>query len=423
VLFAVLSWWLILSGPNRSRLGTGRPLPRGKVNPQLVSAGDRAVLLAPDGSLWGWGGTESKLDGLFEKPTVTQIPLRIGSDSDWWQVAAGYSHTAALKTNGTLWFWGIDSQGQPALPAASGQLLRPTRVGDDTNWVQITAGSAHYLALKNDGSIWAWGENNDGEIGNATTNSQLAPTRIGSESDWARIAAGYVCNSFALKSNGTLWVWGADLDNTKSSNDLVPRPIDSSSNWVRMAASDFDLLGLKSDGTVWIGGRNARFTGKAYVSAPSRTMTQVGRDKDWKDVYAGRGYFFARKTDDSWWVCGGNAWGELGIGSPTGLLLKSQAKSVEGLPFDFEPWAFALDAGWGNTVLLTKDGTLWTWGMRLGAPNMSARTRKWKMRLARFLQRLPGHPEGFSFQGATVDASPNKLWKLPPEVIQSGKKE
>src|SRR5207253_3267747 len=192
---------------NLFRLSVGQPLPRGKVVPQLFSgAWDVGVLLAPDGSLWCWGGTEGPRTALVEEPN--QEPQRIGSAHDWCQLAASYSHALALKTDGSLWEWGSTW----ALTSAQSEgprrkVTEPTRIGTDSDWAQIAVGDGHSLALKRDGSLWSWGQNDHGQVGDSKTGKQPAVTQIGHDQDWIDITAG-ADSSFALKKDRTLWGWG-----------------------------------------------------------------------------------------------------------------------------------------------------------------------------------------------------------------------
>ncbi len=361
LIVLLVSFWH--TEPKVVKFSVGTPLPPGKVTPQLVSTWDTAVLLAPDGSLWAWGGVEFQLQGLFGSPTVTAIPRRIGSDSDWRAVTASWMHTLALKSDGSLWGWGSDGSGQLAQPNAGTPFVKPSRIGTDTNWTQISAGAGHSLALKNDGSIWAWGQNDRGQVGDGTRSNQFKVTRISPDNDWQYIAAA-AFNSYALKRNGTVWGWGLDPITSRSVDSLSPVQIDPGTNWVFISASDYSLLGLKSDGTLWIYGQNAQQSAPQYVkssasSGSASAFVQIGTDRDWQSGYAGQGFIFARKRDGAWWVCGQNYDGQLAQGhaAPSSVAIPRR------LGFDFEPWAFA--TGSGNCVLLTKDGTLWTWGERL----------------------------------------------------------
>jgi len=358
----------------------GKPLPPGKVKPQLVNVWDAAVLLAPDGSLWAWGGTQSGLVSVLPRPTTSKIPRRVGSDSDWRQVASSVRHTVALKEDGSLWAWGDNGQGQVGQSNLTHRYGTPTRIGTETNWSQICVSSSHSLALKKDGSLWAWGWNDYGQLGDGTTIGRRVPTMIGTKGDWRTIAAAGF-KSFALKSNGTIWGWGDFGDN----NALAPEQIESGTNWLAISAYGVTLLARKSDGTIWQTILSAPLVDAASVSSPTANLTQIGRDSDWSEIDAGGDSFFARKTDGSWWVCGKNDKGQLGLGTNF-----TAVPSPQRLPFGFEAWAFA--PGSGTTLLLCKDGKLWTWGTRLGAAKSAM-----------------DH----------IDQTPFLLWELPPEVRRS----
>ncbi len=227
----------------------GRPLPRGKVAPQLCRAENVAVLLAPDGSLWCWGGTERPKTLLVEEPT--EGPQRIGSEDDWCQVAASWSHALALKTNGTLWEWGWAGALTSAQSKGNeGKVTTPTCIGTDSNWTQIAVGANHSMALKSDGSLWGWGQNDRGQVGDGGTGNQFTVSQIGHDRDWIAITAG-AFSSFALKKDGALWGWGLLRLET---NDVLPRPIDLRGNIVAIAANDYILLALRSDHTLWFVG-------------------------------------------------------------------------------------------------------------------------------------------------------------------------
>jgi alpha-tubulin suppressor-like RCC1 family protein len=419
-----------------------KPLPQGKVRPQLVSSGDMALLLAPDGSLWAWGRA---LTNVFPQPTNSPVPLRLGSDSDWAQVACGTGHTVALKTDGSLWAWGWNSYGevgQPLgkhtpvrigtvwvsgtyvqrrqdnsnyTPTGSAPILQykagpkavfaepygtPTRIGTGTNWRKISAGFNYNLALKTDGSLWAWGCNELGQLGDGSRSNQYVPTMIGTNRDWRTIAAS-TWTGFGIKSDGTLWAWG------NGGFGLAPEQLGSDTDWLSISAYESTVIALKASGTLWVSGKN--FDSGSAIS-PSPNFKQIGRDSDWSQAYAGQSSFFARKKDASWWVCGRNAWGQLGLGTSI-----YEASSPQLLPFNFEPWAFA--PGTRTTLLLGKDGKLWTWGFRQEAGNQSGGSWRWKTFefLAPVMERDQPTLHRILFK-SNCDEKPYLLWKLPAEV-------
>jgi alpha-tubulin suppressor-like RCC1 family protein len=408
LVIAAVAIALLLVWSRRGKFHIGAPLPPGKVEPQLVSAWDTAVLLAPDGSLWGWGGTEFQMQGLLPKSGIFPKPQRIGVGSDWRKISSSPHHMAALKSDGSLWAWGNNGSGQIAQPQTTRTTSTPLQIGLETNWTDISLGAGHSLALKSDGSLWAWGQNNHGQVGDGTTSNKFAPTRISSELGWKSIAAGSF-NGYALKSDGTLWRWGLDADNgaVKRQNVLVPTQIDPGTNWAFISASDFLLMAVKTDGTLWVRGQNAHVAASYYVAANGANFTQIGTDTDWQDVWAGRADFFVRKRDGSWWFSG-NPRGQ--VQSLFGL---RGGGPVQRVPFDFEPWAFA--NGLWSCLLLTKDGTLWTWGERPGEQTPAAQLGL-KTRLNRLLKALPGHWPRFNDQPEVFDAYPHRLWELPAGV-------
>lgn len=400
-----------------AKLVAEKTLSEGSVKPQLAGRSDRAALIAPDGSLWAWGGTYTKLRGLAEQEVVSETPVRLGSDKDWSQIALGTGHTVALKTNGTLWGWGtIDITSSPQHELST-NIPKPILLDVRTNWVQIAAGNHHSLALSADGTLSAWGRNSSGQLGDGTTTGRFELKPVNEDKDWKAIAAG-AGNSYAIKRNGTLWIWGSDASGTKG-DALSPVQMDDGTDWISVSAASFVFCTLKADGTIWLGGHNAKFMGSRY-GAVSGALTQIGNDKDWIEMRVGDGYLFARKRDGTWWIFGDNSWGELGIGALYGIIKRQVLDAPERLPFEMEPWAFNVSSSLPCTTVLLRDGTLWSWGTRLGVPDPSQRFREWKLRFNRTAFWLSGQKfNGFTMQSQPINATPRKIWELPEEVTRA----
>jgi alpha-tubulin suppressor-like RCC1 family protein len=393
---AALIGIVVLAGRHQRHppgIWTGPLLPPGKVRPQLVNAWLYEMLLAPDGSLWAWGGSEQSPlpSSLSPQDTMLQIPRRVGSDTNWTQVACCQDYQVALKNDGSLWTWGFNQSGPT-----------PTRIGTENDWSQICAGGGHNLTLKKDGSLWTWDSNERIKLGDGTITNSPVPTMVGTNRDWRMIAAGFR-DSFALKSNGTVWEWGTQ---GAAGDNLSPRQISPDTNWQSISADPFGLVALKTDGTLWVNSSNTALIASDFVRDRSRYFTQIGPDADWAEVYAVPNSFFARKRDGSWWVFGLNRFGQFGLG--TNIM---RVVSPQRLPFDFDPWAFA--SGLGTTFMLGKDGKLWTWGVRLGASQRSATRQKFEAFVAPLVQRFPALH--FLIK-SNIDQTPHLLWDLPPEV-------
>jgi alpha-tubulin suppressor-like RCC1 family protein len=358
IIVVVIIAGLAAQKRGKAELPRRTAIPPSKVQPQLVSGWRGVLMLAPDGTLWTWG--EQPAD--FGKGTAT--PRRIGVDSDWRQVAFHHLNAAAIKADGSLWFWGWDYGSSGQRGVATNMFATPTRVGAETNWAHVRVGATHCLALKQDGSLWAWGNNGYGQVGDGTTSSHPSPIMISSERWKSTFAAPF--NSFALKADGTLWGWGSGFT-FRATNYLAPTLLDSTSNWVSIAVYDWPLVALKSDGTLW-----SWIVNNDWNIA---RMSQLGTANDWREIYGGGHNFVARKTDGSWWASGNNGMGQLGLGNTAHVTEPAE------LPFRFEPWAFSI--GGSTTTLLTGDGKLWTWGQQLGAIYRPPRAKAFKHALNR----------------------------------------
>lgn len=189
--------------------------------------------LAEDGSLWAAGtatnGVQGTNDGVDHK-----VLTRIGTDNDWADMACsrfwGYS-AFAIKTNGTLWSWGENFAGQLGIGNTQAQTL-PVQVGTDTDWKQVAAGVSSVLALKTDGSLWGWGLNMNGELF-GYEGRQSSPVRLGSETDWEKVLV-IEFRAYAVKKDGTLWAWGDNSQNLLGFNTPTEEESTSEGNPVEV---------------------------------------------------------------------------------------------------------------------------------------------------------------------------------------------
>ncbi len=368
----------------------GVPLPMGKVHPQLLSGGSSAVLLAPDGTLWAWGEGTQFPNGRSE------IPLRLGTESDWIEIAGSVDFLLARKTDGTLWV--VGSRPTLADSRADQVAFAATRIGSDSDWTFIaTTGFGGTFAIQKSGAVWAWGGFNNGSY-------VPQPTQFGSEPEPVAIAADIV-SRYVLRRDGTIW---SRLPRHGSGGRISMElaQIGTARDWAAISAY-YDLLALKTNGTLWIGGAGgASFNAVAEGTKPvAGSLKQVGSDSDWSEVRAGHDCYLARKRDGSWWASGENLDGRLGF-APYGA---HWGIHLEKLPFTFEPWALGLA---GNTTLVfARDGSLWSWGKRLGAPPRSTGNKKFENLMNAWASRLPMRPKLFPDPNATWSHRPQKIWQ------------
>ena len=212
-----------------------------------------------DGRLWAAGY------GILGTPGGSPANLfsLVNADNDWVTVSTGNYHTIAIKKDGTMWGWGRNAEGEAGTGSADlSNVYNPTKIGTDNDWKIIAAGYDHTLAIKNNGSLWAWGQNLEAEVGDGTTVNRIdGPEQIGAATNWAAVAAGYT-HSLALTTDGKLWAWGEDHigelgdGNSGAIDVLTPELIANNSNWSSISAGEEFTLGNTSDGISWAWGRN-----------------------------------------------------------------------------------------------------------------------------------------------------------------------
>ncbi|MDP3957254.1 MAG: hypothetical protein Q8Q10_02015 [bacterium] len=210
-----------------------------------------------DGTLWAWVGPDGYgalgLGTDYQSVAYYSTPHQVGSDSNWADVQAGYHSTVALKTNGTLWGWGANQWGQLGLGDTTHR-YSPTRIGTDTNWASVSMRSNESVqAIKTDGTLWAWGQNVYGNLGLGTGGTYYgpsSPTRVGADSDWAKVSVGNFPYEYAMaiKTNGTLWGWGANSNGQlglgDTTNRYSPTRVGTGTNWGSVSAGSYYTLAI-----------------------------------------------------------------------------------------------------------------------------------------------------------------------------------
>jgi len=188
------------------------------------------------------------------------------------RIAAGFNHTAVVKNDGTVWTWGDNSHGQLGIGTLY-EKASPVQVKFIANAVSVAAGYYHTAALKKDGTVWCWGDNENGQLGDATTEERLYPVRVKGLTGITAIAAGSF-HTVALKNDGTVWVWG--YNNYKQLGTSVDKSVMASSTPVqvkelscisRIETDSFGCTAFKQDGTVWVWGDIRAIGGNNTVSA------------------------------------------------------------------------------------------------------------------------------------------------------------
>jgi hypothetical protein len=312
-----------------------------RVTPSLSVGKNFAAMVAPDGSLWAWGEPDFEMG--LERGWV---PQRLGREYDWKQVTTVWAGLVALKQDGTLWALGSNGEGLLGTTDRARKVAQLARLGNASDWREVQGGVAHCMGLKQDGSLWTWGQNQYGQIGCGTVSPSEPFTRVDNATNWVAISPGSF-NSFALRADGTLWMWGLPLSSA-GPNITAPIQFGSETNWVKIAAGDYHLAARRSDGTMWLVGANGGLI-EGSVQNPVTNWVRMEGSDDWAEFYSGENIVFARRADGSWVSKGG----ERGSGEGGWQFHRK-----------FAPLSFRSDEG--TSLMLMPDGRLWSVGKRVG---------------------------------------------------------
>lgn len=261
-----------------------------------VTNGTSMYAIKNDGTLWAWGdNTEGQLGINVQTGTDSRSsPIQVGADTDWYQLSTNItlSCCGAIKTDGTLWTWGNNTYG------GLGQNDRinrssPVQVGSDTDWSQVCV-SHTVTAIKTDGTLWSWGQGDDGSLGQSTPNGVdiSSPTQVGALTTWVSVST-FRGHTKAIKNDGTLWTWGYNFHGEQGRNNNIyyssPVQVGALTNWAYVASCQAHVLSVKTDGTLWVWGKGDDGQLGLNSLTPSRysSPVQVGSEVDWVVPFAG----------------------------------------------------------------------------------------------------------------------------------------
>ncbi|MGE5329012.1 MAG: hypothetical protein ACM3KR_05875 [Deltaproteobacteria bacterium] len=325
-----------------------------------ISAGNRhSLVLKNDGTVWAWGeNTYCQLgDNTWSNRTA---PIQVPNIADITAISAsaGGLHNLVLKKDGTVWSWGYNGSGQ--LGNGAGKYLSyAVRIPSLSGVGAISAGSSHSLALKKDGTLWAWGDNSSGELGNNSTNSSSTPIQINGINNINKISAGCLF-TLALKNDGTVWAWGdntyGQLGDNSTINKLLPVQIALPNSVTAIYAGIYNGMVLKNDETLWTCGDN-RFKQLGFVGGEiqsSSTPVKASSLTNIKNIAAGANHYLFLKNDKTVWSYGINSSGQLGNGSTDANMSPALVNGLNNVK--------AVAAGSAHSLALKEDGTIWAWG-------------------------------------------------------------
>ena len=371
----------------------------------ICVGGSYTGLLDKSGALWMWGGNSGGElgNGTLRNPdTFVKVMDSVATDS------GGSYHVAAIKTDGSLWTWGINDNGQLGNGGGSNTTTVmghpsqtvPVKVMDSVT--AVSCGGDCTAAIKTDGSLWMWGSNEYGQLGNDGGNAvhkydgpyQTVPVKVLDNA--AAVSCGGDCTA-AIKTDGTLWMWGRNdygqLGNGTETDSSTPVKV--LDNVAAVSCGSSTNAAIKTDGSLWMWGSNS--CGQLGLGYTDRWAGQPVPVKVLDNVAAvscGNATTAAIKTDGSLWMWGDNTYGELG-NSGSGNDTGNTGDPCQTVPVKVLDSVAAVSCGMQHTAAIKTDGTLWTWGRgdsgQLGYQDVNA-TGEYSTRI----QTVPKQVEGLT---------------------------
>jgi alpha-tubulin suppressor-like RCC1 family protein len=318
-----------------------------------------SILAKSDGTVWTWGGN---FEGQIGDGTTNSAPTpaRVTGLSGVVAVAAGYYHSIALKSDGTVWAWGRNLTGQLG-DGTTTQRLSPVQTQGISGVAAVAGGENDTYALKGDGTVWAWGSNSDGQLGDGTTNDRYLPVQVQGLTSVVAVAAG-ARHGAALKADGTVWTWGSNaygnLGDGTTTTQLVPIQVPGLSTVTAIAANGYHTAAVLGDGTFWSWGSG--YYGELGIGdlpmlwpVPIQAVGLTGVAA----AAAGSNYTVALLANGNLKAFGFNFFGQLGDGTNAD---SSLAVAVLGISS-----AVAVAASYDHTLAILADGSVWAWGDNL----------------------------------------------------------
>ena len=320
----------------------------------IIAAGEKHTLvLCSDGNVWGVGRQNGGVLG-NSASGIVNTPIQVLSTGNIKFIDAAWDNSTALDVDGNVWVWGLNYRGELGVGNTNVQST-PVKVSSLANSLKaVASGWIHTLFLKIDGTVWASGRNDFGELGDGTTTDKSSPTKVPGLTDVEAISGGKY-HSLALKSDGTVWTWGTNFSGLGNGTTQSTSPVQVSglTNIIKIVSLQNHSLALKNDGTVWAWGQGDDGQLGNGSMASSSTPVQVSGLNNVADIGSGGGHSIALKNDSTVWVWGTNINGQLGNGSTQELLP---------VQLNLSKPVIAIAAGYNHTVVTLNDGTVWGCG-------------------------------------------------------------
>jgi len=290
----------------------------------VASIGNVVFAINSSDQLFMWGKGNQGASG-NSNAVIQSSPVQVGSATDWalpCTFNGDPSQVGCITTGNKLYMWGRNYEGACGFNEDA-FISSPVQVGSLTNWGntlgKYSCGSVVSLAVKTDNTMWSWGQNSQGELGDGSTTQRKSPVQIGSLTTWSKVAAGQ-WSCAAIKTDGTLWAWGkneyGELGQGNTTKYSSPVQVGSATNWAHVGMAK-SMMAINTDGELYSCGLNDEGQLGHGNTTNLSTLAQVGSLTDWRYADMTAISCLATKTDYTLWAWGGANGGGLGQGNTT----------------------------------------------------------------------------------------------------------
>ena len=332
------------------------PCDSGPAATPILAAGyAHSLAVRSGGSVWAWGNNAQNQLG-DGTTTNRSTPVQVQGLTNVTAIAAGNFQSLVVRSDGSVWAWGGNNYGQLG-DGTNTNRSTPVQVQGLTNVTAIDAGDNHSLAVRSDGSVWAWGYNNYGQLGDGTLTQRSTPLQVQGLTNVTAIAAGSGY-SLVVRSDGSVWAWGRNnygqLGNGTTTNRSTPKQVQGLTNVTAIAARDNHSLAVRSDGSVRAWGNN--FFGQLGDGTTTNRSTpvQVQGLTSVTAIAVGSAYSLAVRSDGSVRAWGYNYFGQLGDGTTTNRSTPVQIQGLTGVT--------AIAVNYSHSLAMRSDGSIRAWG-------------------------------------------------------------
>jgi len=343
------------------------------------------IRIAIGSQLWAWGRnlnttTNPEFTGVLGDSTTINksSPVQTLGASTWTSISMNAPNSIGIKNDGTLWVWGNNTFGQNGTSNVISYTSPVQTISGGTSWSQAVASFKSSFAIKNDGTLWGWGDNTNGQLGNNQISIRFSSPiqTVAGGTNWSKLASSGSNSTLfygAIKTDGTLWLWGSNSsgqlgDNTAIQRSSPVQTVSGGTNWSSVSVGNTGTAAIKTDGTLWTWGNNSdgRLGDNTTISKSSPVQTIAG-GTNWSQVSVGGGFgaggssssptIGAIKTDGTLWLWGSNFFGMLGNNADRFINKSSPVQTISG----GSNWS-QVSVGSFGVVSIKTDGTLWLWG-------------------------------------------------------------